>query len=182
MENFMRIFTVFLAAIAISACGSMDQGSKSQKPAANEVAAKAESAKLASVTIIRVPVGADGKEMNEKAEMRLSNDSNISKETVSASFSAASVPSAVVDELDATTSTESYCGYRRWSRNSYYGNYYNWNYYTPTYYNNGYYYNWNYANSYNNCGGYNYYQYNSGYGNGYNGCGRSPGYGYGYSY
>ena len=178
----MRLFTVFLAVAAVSACGSMNQGSKSTKPSISDEAAKAESAKLAAVTIVRVPVGADGKEINGKAEMRTSNDTNISKYTVSATFLAGTVPSTIVDELDATTSTESYRGWRNWGYNSYYGNNYNWNYYTPTYYNRGYYYNWNYNNNYNNCGGYNYYQYNSAYGYGYNGYGRAPGYGYGYGY
>jgi hypothetical protein len=176
----MRFLSVLFVFAAISSCGSLKKEKSSNKPVVTDEAAKAHSASLSAVTIVRVPVGADGKELNDKAEMRLSNDSNISKDSVSANFLASKVPESVVDELDATTSTESFRGYRNWGFNSYYGNSYNWNYYVPTYYYSGYYYNWNYANTYNNCGGYNYYQYNSAYGYGYNGHGRAPGYGYGY--
>jgi hypothetical protein len=103
-----------------------------------------------------------------------------------------------VDELDKTTSTESFCGWRRWRRcnscgygntsysynyNSYnnYSNHnnYNWSFYSPAYYNYGYYYGYNYANTYNYAG-YNYYQYNSSFGSSYSGQGYAPGYGAAY--
>ena len=112
--------------------------------------------------------------------MRLSNDQAISTESAAASFSSAKAPDSVINELDASTSTESFHGFISCGRsygNSYgngYGNSYGnnyWTFYRPTYYNGGYNYQWNYANSYNN-GGYNYYQYNSAYGNGYSGRGQ----------
>ena len=177
----MRLLSVLISVTAITACGSLKKEDKAAAPAAtDDSAAIAHSATLSPVTIIRVPVGADGREANDKAEMRLSNDQAISTESAAASFSSAKAPDSVINELDASTSTESFHGFISCGRsygNSYgngYGNSYGnnyWTFYRPTYYNGGYNYQWNYANSYNN-GGYNYYQYNSAYGNGYSGRGQ----------
>jgi hypothetical protein len=184
----MRFVMTLVSVLALSACGAMDQGKSAAKPIVSEESAKAQSQALPAVTIVRVPVDASGKEMNEKAEMRLSSEKSLSQATVATVFSASKAPDTFVDELDKSTSTESTCGWRRWYRNcnncgnnygygyNYNYNYnYNWSFYRPTYYNYGYYYNWNYAQTYNTSN-YNYYQYNSSFNNSYSGYGNAPGY------
>jgi hypothetical protein len=186
----MRFVMTLVSVLALSACGAMDQGKSAGKPVISEESAKAQSQALPAVTIVRVPVDASGKEMNEKAEMRLSSEKSLSQATVATVFSDSKAPDTFVDELDKSTSTESTCGWRRWYRNcnncgnnygygynyGYNYNYnYNWSFYRPTYYNYGYYYNWNYAQTYNTSN-YNYYQYNSSFSNSYSGYGNAPGY------
>ena len=164
----MRLIGILATAFALTACGAVNHETKSNKP--SDESAKATGATLPAVTLIRGPVvGTDRKEMNDKAEMRLSNDQNISTENVESTFASSQAPDKIVktDELDKTTSTESFCGYR-WGGYGYGG--YNWGFYRPMYYNYGYYYNWNYANMYP-WGGYNYYRYNSAFGYGYSGYG-----------
>ena len=165
----MRLFGILATALALTACGAMThESSKSNKP--SEESAKATGASLPAVTLIRVPVGADGKEMNDKAEMRLTNEQSIASESVESTFTAAKAPDKVVkvDELDKSSSTESFCGYGWGGFGGYYG--YNWGFYRPMYYNYGYNYMWNYATVYP-WGGYNYYRYNAGFGYGYSGYG-----------
>ena len=211
----MRMLAILASVIALSACGALNEASSNR--AASDEAARAYSAQLPAVTIIRVPVDANGKELNDQAEMRVTNTTDISEASVASTFETSKAPETTVDELDATTSTESF-GWRRCCRkearaakkaarqsccaprkpcqpqcapvaqesySSYSESYsssasydpsYNWNMYSPTYYNNGYYYNWNYAQSFNNCGGYNYYRYNSNFSQSYSGYGQAPGY------
>jgi hypothetical protein len=167
LEITMRLLSAVITIAAVSACGSLKNEDKATAPAAtDDSAAIAHSSTLSPVTIIRVPVGADGKEANDKAEMRLSDDKEISKESVEASFASAKAPDSVIDELDASTSTESYHGYVSCGRG--YGNSYG------NGYGNG---NGNrYGNSYGNGNG-------NSYGNGYgNGNGNSYGNGYGNNY
>ena len=121
----MRLLTSIIALSALSACGSLKQADKAPVPSASEQAAIEHGKTLAPVTLIRVPVGTDGKEISEKAEMRLSSEAAISSESVAANFSSAKAPEAIVDELDKATSTESYRGYRSCGYNNYgigYGN------------------------------------------------------------
>ncbi len=191
----MRILVTLATVLALASCGSMQE---SKKSAISEEAAIAKAAELPSVAIVRVPVGADGKEINDKAELRTTSAQNLTANTVTSAFAAAKTPEVTVDELDKTSSTESFCGWRRWRRcnscgygntsysynyNSYnnYSNHnnYNWSFYSPAYYNYGYYYGYNYANTYNYAG-YNYYQYNSSFGSSYSGQGYAPGYGAAY--
>lgn len=176
------------SALAFAACST----SKSDAPASNntpkisEEAAKAQSAQLPGVVIVRVPVDANGKEVNDKAEMRLVNSSDaVTQSNIAATFDAGKAPATTGDELDQTSSTESFCGWA-WGagfRRRYYGNSYGWNwgYYRPTYLNYGYNYGYNYGGMYSSgcgyscggggyAGGYsssNYYYYNSGFGNSY---------------
>jgi len=164
----MRLFGIFAIAFTVTACGAMNhESSKSNKP--SEESAKATGASLPAVTLIRVPV-IDGVEANDKAEMRLSNDQNISTDNVASTFASAKAPDKVVniDELDKSSSTESFCGYGWGGFGGYYG--FNWGFYRPMYYNFGYNYMWNYANMYP-WGGFNYYRYNAGFGYGYSGYG-----------
>ena len=187
----MRFMITFVSVLAVSACGAKDQGKSAAKPVITEEAAKAQSQALPAVTIVRVPV-VSGKEVHDQAEMRLASEKDLSQATVESVFTASKAPETFVDELDQSTSTESFCGWRQWRRqcrhncgsynysynygyNYSYGQDYNWAFYRPTYYNYGYYYNWNYAQTYN-AGGYNYYQYNSSFANSYSGYGNAPGY------
>ncbi len=184
----MRFMITFVSVLAVSACGAKDQGKSVTKPVITEEAAKAQSQALPAVTIVRVPVDAAGQEVHDKAEMRLASEKNLSQSNVESVFTASKAPEIFVDELDQTSSTESFCGWRLWRRRCFnncgsfnygynysYGQNYNWSFYRPTYYNYGYYYNWNYAQTYN-AGGYNYYQYNSSFANGYSGFGNAPGF------
>lgn len=177
----MRLLVTLAAVFALASCGSMNE---TKKPAISEEAAIAKAAELPATVIVRVPVGTNGKELHDMAELRTTNDAGVNSSSVAAAFSSAKSPDAVVDELDKTSSTESTCGWRRWRRcascgYAYTSYNYNWSFYTPAYYNYGYYYGYNYTNSYNYAG-YNYYQYNSSFGSSYSGYGNAPGYGYAY--
>ena len=161
----MRLLLTLAAVLAIASCGAQNQAPKSTKPAISEASAKAKSADLPAVTIVRVPLGADGKEMNDQAELRTTNETNLNQDSVASAFVVAKAPEQVIDELDATSSTQSFCGWRYWrrcARCAY------WSGYAPAYYNYGYYYNYSYTRTYVHTG-YNYYQYNSSFGNGYSG-------------
>jgi len=193
----MRILGVLASVVALTACGALNQGVNANKPAVSAEEAKAFSTQLPAVTIVRVPVDASGAEMHDKAEMRTTNETAIADSSVASVFETSKPAVATVDELDSSSSTEAF-GWRRCCRkaarracrqaacapttsysysesesysSSGYGPGYNWNMYTPTYYYGGYYYNWNYAQTYNNCGGYNYYRYNSNFSQSYNGQG-----------
>ena len=193
--------SVILSAMALAACGTAKKKS-SDAPAADATApkisedqAKADSANLPGVVIVKVPVDANGKEVQDKAEMRLvdSKDS-LTQANIASTFDAGKAPAATGDELDQTSSTESFCGWAFGSgfRNRYYGNSYSWNwsFYRPTYLNYGYSYGYNYGGSYGGYGssygngygaGYgnsNYYYYNRGFNNSYSNQGWNPGMSY----
>jgi hypothetical protein len=186
----MRLLVSLTAALVLASCGSPDKEAK--KPVVTEEAAKAKAAELPSTVLVRVPVDASGKEVHDKAELRTINAKTVSGDSVAASFERASAPDQVVnvDELDASSSTESFCGWRRWRRcttcghanqnYNYNVNYnynnngaWNWAHYAPAYYNYGYYYGYNYSNTFNQSG-YNYYQYNSNFNGSYSGYGQFP--------
>lgn len=195
----MRILGILATALALSACGAINnEGSNKSSVSAEE--AKAFSTQLPAVTIVRVPVDASGQENHDQAEMRTTNETSINDMNVVSVFDVSKNASATVDELDSSSSTEAF-GWRRCCRkaarracraqacaptNTYSysysesesyssgyapGNNWNWNMYTPTYYYGGYYYNWDYAQSYRNVGPYNYYRYNSSFNQNYNGYG-----------
>ncbi len=182
----MRIVATVLSVVALTACGALNNDAKTNKSNVSEEQANVQGAALPAVTIVRVPVGADGKEINDKAEMRVTNAAELSRESVESTFAVSTKAEATVDELDSTSSTASFHGWRRYKRRTTvvctvncYTNY-NWAFYSPTYYYYGYYYNWDYAQTYSNCGGYNYYQYNRTVTQTYSGYGKAPGYGYPY--
>ncbi len=161
----MRLLVTMAAMIAITSCGTSKQAQESNKPVVSEEAAKEKGATLPAVTIVRVPVGADGKEINDQAELRTTSEQNLSTENVASTFAAANAPVQILDELDTTSSTQSFCGWRYWRRCARCGY---WATYAPAYYNYGYYYNYSYTRTYTYTG-YNYYQYNSSFGRGYTG-------------
>jgi hypothetical protein len=202
---------VFASGLAAS-CGGKDSKETTtvqapQNTAVSAEAAKAEGQKLPQIAIVRVPVDADGKEVNDAAEMRLvATNQSLSESNIATSFDKASDPQATTDELDQTSSSESYRGWVNWGvryRARYTG--WNWNNYRPTYYNRGYTYNYRYTSHYrvsqNSCGvscgcvyascqssygyynSYNYYQYGQGFNQvGYSNYGYNPAMGYGYGY
>ncbi len=179
----MRFLVTLAAVVALASCGSMNE---SNKPAISEEAAIAKAAELPSTVLVRVPVGKDGKEIHDMADLRTVSNNSLTASSVASVFDAAKSPDVTIDELDKTSSTESTCGWRRWRRcascgyvATRYTYSYNWSFYQPAYYNYGYYYGYNYANTYNYAG-YNYYQYNSSFGSSYSGYGYAPGYGYAY--
>ncbi|MEI6398040.1 MAG: hypothetical protein WCO71_04645 [Pseudomonadota bacterium] len=161
----MRLLVSLAAVIAITSCGTSKQAQTPNKPVVSEESAKEKGATLPAVTIVRVPVGADGKEVNDQAELRTTNEQTLSNENVASTFAAAKAPVQILDELDTTSSTQSFCGWRYWRRCARCGY---WDSYAPAYYNYGYYYNYSYTRTYT-YSGYNYYHYNSSFGRGYTG-------------
>ena len=103
--------------------------------------------------------------MNDQAELRTTSEQSVTNDNISSTFEAAKAPVQILDELDTTTSTQSYCGWRYWRRCARCGY---WVSYAPAYYNYGYYYNYSYAATYTRTT-YNYYQYNSSFSSGYSG-------------
>ena len=172
----MRLTGILLSATMAASCGAKTGGNKGKAPAVSEQDAIAKGKTLPAVTLIRVPVGTDGKEDSGKAEIRLTDDKSIAADRVVSVFDTSKVPDKTIDELDDTSSTESFCGYY-YRRRARYGavGYYNWMSFMPVYYFGGFNYLWNYANSYPGMGGFNYYQYNQGFNGGYSGYGNTPG-------
>ena len=164
----MRLTGILLSATMAASCGAKTGGNKGKAPAVSEQDAIAKGKTLPAVTLIRVPVGTDGKEDSGKAEIRLTDDKSIAADRVVSVFDTSKVPDKTIDELDDTSSTESFCGYY-YRRRARYGavGYYNWMSFMPVYYFGGFNYLWNYANSYPGMGGFNYYQYNQGFNGGY---------------
>ncbi len=170
----MRLTGILISAALIASCGAK-KDDKAKAPAVSEQDALAKGKTLPAVTLIRVPVGSDGVEDKGKAEVRLTDTTSIAADSVGSVFDSANVPDKTIDELDNTSSTESFCGYFFGGLGGY--GYYNWMSFMPAYYYGGYNFMWNYANAYPAMGGYNYYQYNQGFNGGYSGYNNSPGYG-----
>ena len=85
----MRLLVSLAAVIAITSCGTSKQAQTPNKPVVSEESAKEKGATLPAVTIVRVPVGADGKEVNDQAELRTTNEQTLSNENVASTFAAA---------------------------------------------------------------------------------------------
>lgn len=191
--------SMFCSVVALASCGTAKKSSDA--PAANapkisEDQAKADAATLPGIVIVRVPIDANGKEVQDKAEMRLvDGKESLTESNIATTFDAGKAPQAT-SELDQTSSTESFCGWAFGAgfRNRYYGNSYawNWQFYSPVYLNYGYSYGYNYGGSYGGIGygngygngygaGYgssNYYYYNQGFNHGYSNQGWNPGMSY----
>ena len=174
---FARVITI-ASVMALTACGTSKKkdDAATTQPSVTAEQAKAQEATLPKAVVVKVPV-VNGKEQNDKAEMRLADTNSFTNENIASQFNSAKLPAVTKtkDELDQTSSTES-CwlfgfgggyGYGYAGVGSYWGSYYR-----PTYMYGGYSYGYGYASPYA-YGGYNYYSY--GYGGRY-------GYGYGYGY
>ncbi len=175
--------SVVLSALAVTACGTSKKNSdQAPAPKISEAEAKAAGAKLPGVVIVKVPVDANGKEVNDKAEMRLvSSADQLTQENIATTFEAGQAPVAIGSELDNASSTESYCGWAWGGGRRYYGYAgWNWGFYRPTYLNYGYNYGYNYGGYYGVPGGYGSYGQQGGSGN--NGYGNTGGYGTGNGY
>ena len=175
MANLSKIVAALALAGAVVACGN-DTQKESKKENVNVESAKevATPAAVSEFIIVKVPVDAEGNELNDSFETKAFSSDSFDSATNTESAFAAAANVDVANELDQDSSSE------QWRHNS--SSYYYWN--TPWYpgkalgrglwwgrnpYSSygGYRYNYNhYRNyNYNNC---NYYVYrNSGYGYGY---------------
>ena len=111
----MKFLWSLAAMLVLSNCGTTDT---SEKPvtASNKVVLEAEAMKP-KFLVVRVPVGADGQELVDGAQAREVMDKN-AQITNAADANAAFEKSTVVqvkDELDQTSSTESYGRYWYWN-------------------------------------------------------------------
>lgn len=166
----MKIFNVCLisASMVLASCG----GAKKSEPEAQKQPQNSSEESLPAMTIVKVPVDKSGKELHDKAELRLVNsETKISKENVVDTFASAKAPAVSFDELDASTSSES-CGWLGWgprARQNYCGQSsscstctttvqtcstssccqsgtnWQWTFYRPTYLQYGYSYGYNYS-------------------------------------
>ena len=151
-----RIFTMG-ALLAVTSCGAMKDGSANSSQQTQQ---KATPAVMPDAAIIAVPVGSSGQEMTAQADMRIipNAQANVSGDAIAAAFNAGHKPDAVVDEMDATSSTESCRGWFNFRNSGQYGGWNGYRNYQPTYYYGGNPYSWQYQNSYQ-AGGTNYYYY-----------------------
>jgi hypothetical protein len=151
-----RIFTVG-AMLALTSCGAMKEGSADSSQQTQQ---KATPTVMPDAAVIAVPVGSNGQEMTAQADMRIipNAQANISGDAIAAAFNAGHKPDAVVDEMDATSSTESCRGWFNFRNFGQYGGWNGYRNYQPTYYYGGNPYSWQYQNSYQ-AGGTNYYYY-----------------------
>lgn len=193
MRNILTLGTL----VILASCGSekKEKSSEQVRVTLTEQEAQKVASDLPQSVIIRVPVKADGTEDNTKVELRTLNieAKSLSKDSVASNFEKAESPKSVVNELDSTTSQESFFGwgcytcfgrgygygagfgYRSYVAPAYgygYGFGGGWNAYSPTYFAGGYNWGYSYAGGFYGAGlGYNYYAYGRGYG-----------YGWGYGY
>jgi hypothetical protein len=165
----MRILLVSL--VILTSCG---RNTSTPTPVAPQSAANQKPANIANAAegqprylLVRVPLDSSGKEMTDAAESRSVSDVGTMTSGSSAQAAFDLGKSVTVgDELDKTSSTESWGWYNPWypgkllGRGSWWGR-------NPYLYYNNYYYGYNYGNSYNygnqGCGysrcGFNYYSY-----------------------
>jgi hypothetical protein len=176
----MAILSKIVAAIALTgavvACGNDTQkGAKKDNVSVESAKEVATPAAVSEFLIVKVPVDADGNELNESFETKaFSSDSFDSAPNTEAAFASAAQVD-VANELDQDTSSE------QW-RNNYSRYYWNTPWYPGKVFGRGL---WWGRNPYSNYGGYRY-TYNHYRNYNYNNCNyyvyRNSGYSYGYGY
>ena len=160
MKRSMKI-TFMLPVLALSVfsgCGLKQAEADNDRPEKNNVTA----AGLPDGAIIAVPVDASGQEIADQADLRIipSADDQLQGQAISEAYEAGRRPNRVLDEIDETSSTESFNGwgnYRRIGQPGYgYG--YGYNQFQPIYYHGGNPFFWRFFNQHR-CGNMNYYYY-----------------------
>jgi hypothetical protein len=162
----------------LSSCGQItkdepgNQKHGTQKPVTTVVAPQG----LPQGAVIAVPVNAQGEEQPDQAQLKLlpAASQDLSDAAIAGAFAQGHAPDQEVNELDQTTSTESFHG---WGRYRSYGRHYGYNngygygpfnrgchhyrFFQPIYYYAGTPYNWQYQSAYSGSG-MNYYYYRQG--------------------
>jgi hypothetical protein len=145
-----RIFTVG-ALLALTSCGAMkNDAGDTQGQASQQLSQRSAPVAVPDAAVIAVPVGSNGQEMTAQADMRIipHAQANVSGDAIAAAFNAGHKPDAIVDEMDATSSTESCRGWFNFRNFGQYGGWNGYRNYQPTYYYGGNPYSWQYQNSY----------------------------------
>ncbi len=159
----LSALTVVLLALGLGACGSINDTKQADANDADVTARAEKFSQLPKAAILAVPVDANGNELTDKAELRVTN-ADVDMNDVSAianAFNGASAPASVVNsenELDGDSSTQSwhYWGYNSSWR---YNNWCYWNYRPTVYYAS---YSWSYRSvGYGYYNSYRYYGYSS---------------------
>ena len=150
------IHTLGATTAMLFAASAMADNSDSSASAA---AGYAETVAGSDAVIVKVPIDANGLEVRDAAEMRVTGAADNSTSSLESAFaSGVSVDTQAVFDVNSDSSTSwGHCGWSNWQG---YGNGYN--YYTPsyTYYQSTWSYQYNYSQtSYSPWGGYNSYNY-----------------------
>ncbi len=166
----MKLFSLaFSAMLAVAALPSFADGDSSAIGSSEMADVVASSAGV----VLRVPIDAEGRELQSAAELRVVKNSDSSTQASELSdLWESGVDAAAATQVDSSTDSgdsSTRRGWNRWHRNNGWNhNYYN-TWYRPVYYNYGYTYNYRYVNNYNyyrpsyynghNVWGYRYYYY-----------------------
>ncbi len=185
----MRLFKSVLTTMSITSflmsCGQIQNPSENTQKRSQRVETPSSTTAsspqgLPQGAVIAVPVNANGEELSDQAQLKLLPiaSQDLSDQAIVSSFNQGKSPDQDVNELDQTSSTESFHG---WGRYRSYGRYYNYNngynngfgygrfnqgcnhyrFFQPTYYYAGTPYNWQYQSAYSGSG-MNYYYYRQG--------------------
>jgi hypothetical protein len=177
----LKILTTVGVSAMLASCGQLSQANQPVNKPVKSKATQLPPQGLPQGAIIAVPVNEQGEEQPDQAQMRIltsvSDSTALSDQAIAAAFSKGQSPDRELNELDQSTSSESYRG---WTRYRSYGRYYsnnngfgfnqryrygfhnrgcnNYRFFQPTYYYAGTPYAWQYQSSFAD-GGMNYYYY-----------------------
>jgi hypothetical protein len=164
----MRLLALAFS-IALAACGKTDsnpQAVQATSPAPQKIGFKKAPEGQPRFVMVKVPVDAQGNEDLSAAESKVVADAQMTDANAAAQAFASGESITLADELDQSSSSESW-GRRHWYWNGWNNGYYNgyvngaWATRNPYLYFNNYSYGYNYGNFYNyrNCNYYYWYNY-----------------------
>lgn len=118
-----RILAFGLVSLMAACGGQKDESEKKPQVTLTEQEAQKIADTLPQQAIIRVPIGADGKEDNSQVEMRLSDmtTDKVNQANINTVYEQAKLPEKIVNETDRSTSQASNRGWGCYSCRSGYG-------------------------------------------------------------
>ena len=147
-----------LVLIVLPSCGNKTESDHQNER--QETKAPIESG-LPDAAVIAVPVNQNNQEMADRAELRVipSSAENLSGEQIMTAYETGHRPDRIIDEMDATSSSESFQGWGNYRHIGQPGfGYVGFNQYQPIYYRGGNPFFWRFSNQHR-CGNTNYYYY-----------------------
>lgn len=158
MKRSMKTMSMLpvLALCFFSACGQQHAEVEDGQTSQTSIAESG----LPDGAVIAVPLDANGQELPEQADLRIvpTAQEQLQGQAISSAYEAGRRPSRVLDEMDQTSSTESFNGWGNYRRIGQPGFGYGYNQFQPTYYHGGNPFFWRFFNQHR-CGNMNYYYY-----------------------
>jgi hypothetical protein len=154
-KSFALITSIVMISLS-TACGTKSDESKDTAANQNTPAELG----LPEAAVIAVPVDRNGQELPGQADLRIlpNGQESLAGQAIQAAYETGRQPDYVMDEMDDTTSTESFQGWGNYRRIGQPGYGYGYNQYQPIYYHGGNPYQWRFLNQHR-CRNVNYYYY-----------------------